>query len=175
MSALVVSTPAVSLIRLVLAYWIPSVIVLGASYLVGNPLLGIFSALVVVALVMVSFFEALRGSYQVTINRDNQSVTAVQTRPLRGADRQHAYELSSFEAVATTWDENYWSYCVELVHKDGRSRLLVRRFAGRRITAVPIDTSAALGTQLAAFAGLRNARSTVTGVPMCSERRPRSA
>lgn len=175
MSALIISTPAVSLNRLVLAYWLPSGIVIGASYLVGDSQLVVFSALAVVALLMISFFEALRGSYQVTIDRDNQSVIAVQSRPLRGADRQRAYELSSFEAVATTWDENYWSYCVELVHKDGRSRLLVRRFAGQRLTAVASDTSAELRAQLAAFTGLRDAGSTAAGLPESPGRRTRSA
>jgi hypothetical protein len=175
MSALVISTPAVSLNRLVLAYWLPSAIVIGASYLVGTPLFVVFSALAVVALLMVSFFEALRGSYQITIDRGNQSVIAVERSPLRGARRQRVYELSSFEAVSTTWDENYWSYCVELVHKDGRSRLLVRRFAGQRLTAVATDTSAGLRAQLAAFAGLRDAGLTAAGLPESFERRTRSA
>lgn len=174
MSALVISTPAVSLKRLMGAYWLPSAVVIGASYLVGNPLLMVFSAIAVVALLMVSFFEALRGSYQVTIDRDNQSVIAVQASPLRGAARQRAYELSSFEAVATTWDENYWSYCVELVRKDGRNRLLVRRFAGQRMTAVATDTSAGLRAQLAAFTGLRDAGSTAAGFSESAERWTRS-
>jgi hypothetical protein len=174
MSALVISTPAVSLKRLALAYWLPSAAAMAASYWVGSLLLIIFSALFVAGLLIVSLFEALRGAYQVTIDREKQLVIAVQAKPLGGVSEPRAYELSSFEAVATTWDENVWSYRVDLVQKDGRGRLLVRRFLGPRLTGMATDPSAGLRAQLAAFSGLRDAGFAAANLPESTERRTRS-
>lgn len=175
MNAQVISTPAVTPQRLALAYWLPSAVAMAASYWVGNLLLVVFSALFVAGLLMVSLFEALRGAYQVTIDREKQLVIAVHMKPLGGVGETRAYELSSFDAVATTWDENYWSYRVELVRKDGRGWLLVQRFVGQRLTGVAADTSTGLRAELSAFTGLRDAGLAAASAPRSAARRSRSA
>jgi len=101
-------------------------VTLGSLALKSEPVLLIIASLFALGMLMCSAFDALRGSYTVTIDRHLDLVSVVASAPWRRAtERQFA--LSSFGAVATIWDENYWSYCLELIEKGGRGSLLLKR------------------------------------------------
>ncbi len=131
-------------------------VTLGSLALKSEPVLLIIASLFALGMLMCSAFDALQGSYTVTIDRHLDLVSVVASAPWRRAtERQFA--LSSFGAVATIWDENYWSYCLELIEKGGRGSLLLKRFPAKRPALAHEDTSAACRSHVAAVTSLADA------------------
>lgn len=152
---LVISTPPVGWPQHV-GYWVSSAGAVTLGLVLESELFLLFASLFAVGMLMGSAFDALRGSYTVTIDCHIDLISVVATAPWRRAtERQFA--LSSFGAVATRWEENYWSYCLELIEKGGRGALLLKRFRAKRLSLAHEDTSAACRSHVAAVTGLADA------------------
>jgi len=155
---LVISTPPVGWPKLV-GYWVSATgaVALGSFALESVPVLMIIASLFALGMLILSAFDALQGSYTVTIDRHTDLASVVASAPRRRtSERQFA--LSSFSAVATRWDKKYkWSYRLELIEKGGRGSLLLKVFPVKSPARAEEDTSAACRAHVAAVTGLADA------------------
>ena len=155
---LVISTPLVGWPTLVI-YWgvAAGAVTLGSLAPDSIPVLLIMASLFALGMLIISAFEALRGSYTVTIDRDRNLVSVVATARLRRATEQQ-FALSSFGAVATRWDrEYYYHYRLDLIEKGGRGSLLLKRFPVINKARADEDTSAACRSRVATVTGFADA------------------
>lgn len=155
---LVISTPLVGWPTLV-GYWVVAAgtVALGSLALESIPILLIMASLLALGMLITSAFEALRGSYTVTIDCDMDLVSVVASARWRRAT-EGQFALSSFGAAATRWDkEYYYYYRLELIEKGGRGSLLLKRFPVINKARWLEDTSAACRSHVAAITGLADA------------------
>jgi len=99
-------------------------------------------------------YELFRPSYTVRIDLNKTSVSVVRESIWKRSDT--AYPLGAFDSVASTWDSNYESYCVNLVGKEPGTQLLVKRFPAKSWARGPEDTSAGYRKEIAVFCGFRD-------------------